>query len=95
MERLFAPALTAADLQALDPFAAAVLAALDDGSTARPVTLTTPQPPRPLGSSRAVRAASRRGYAKKRADIEAALRAQASDARPHPAPVGRKRRRPS
>jgi hypothetical protein len=35
MERLFAPALTAADLQALDAHAIAALVALDDGSTAR------------------------------------------------------------
>jgi Type IV secretion-system coupling protein DNA-binding domain len=94
MERLFAPALTAADLQALDAYSVAALVALDDGRTARPVTLTTPPPAKPLGSAGQVRAASRRGYARPRAEIETALRRQASPRRPS-APVGRKpRRRP-
>ena len=53
MERLFAPALTAADLQALDAHSIAALVALDDGGTARPVTLSTPPPPLTLGSARA------------------------------------------
>jgi hypothetical protein len=93
MERLFAPALTAADLQALDPYSVAALVALDDGSTARPVTLTTPQPPVPTGPGRqAVRGSSRRRYACLSADIEAALRRQAAGSRAPSAPVGRKPR---
>lgn len=91
MERLFAPALTAADLQALDAYVVAAQVALDDGSTARPVTLTTPSPPSPLGSREQVRHASRMRYARPRADVEAQLRRQVTDARPT-APVGRKRR---
>jgi len=95
LERLFAPALTAADLQALDAYSVAALVALDDGGTARPVTLTTPPPPQPLGSAEAVRASSRLNYARPRAEIEAALRAQAERPARSSAPVGRKRRRPS
>ncbi len=92
MERLFAPALTAADLQALDAYAIAALVALDDGSTARPVTLATPPPPAALGSRQQVRHASRLNYARGRADVEAALRTQAAG-RPRPAaPVGRRPR---
>lgn len=91
MERLFAPALTAADLQALDAHSIAALVALDDGSTAQPVTLSTPPPPHPLGSRQQVRHASRSGYARARRDVEADLRAQAIGPRPK-APVGRKRR---
>jgi hypothetical protein len=90
LESLFAPALTARDLQALDAYAATV--ALNDGSTARPVTLTTPPPPAALGSSQAVRRASRASYARPRTEVEAELRAQASPKRPPTAPVGRKRR---
>jgi hypothetical protein len=59
LERLFAPALTAADLQALDAHTIAALVALDSGSTAKPVTLVTPPPPEPLGSRQQVRHASR------------------------------------
>lgn len=92
LEPLFAPALTAADLQALDPYAIAALVALDDGSTARPVTLTTPPPPAPLASSEAVRAASRAHYARPRAEVEAALRAQVGGRAQRSTPVGRKRR---
>jgi hypothetical protein len=95
MEKLFAPALTAADLQALDAYSVAAQVALDDGSTARPVTLRTPLPPKPLGSAAAVRESSRLHYARVRAEIEAGLRAQVSGPRPRAAPVGRKRRRPS
>jgi hypothetical protein len=93
MERLFAPALTAADLQALDAYAIAAQVALDDGSTARPVTLRTPPPPSPLGSRQQVRHASRARYAAERSKVEADLRRQL---RPSPpaAPVGRKRRTP-
>jgi hypothetical protein len=93
LERLFAPALLAADLQALDPYAVAALVALDDGSTARAVTLTTPQPPASLGSPKAVRAASRRHYGRQRREVEAALRAHASRPVRASTPVGRKRRR--
>jgi hypothetical protein len=95
MEKLFAPALSAADLQALDPFSVAAIVALDDGSTARPVTLRTPPPVVPLGSSRAVRASSRQLYAAKRSAVEAALRAEVAGRKPQAAPVGRKPRRQS
>lgn len=93
MERLFAPALTAEDLQALDPYTIAAQVALDNGGTARPVTLTTPPPPRPLGSAERVRAASRRNYARPREVIEASLRRQASGPTRPAAPVGRRPRR--
>jgi hypothetical protein len=92
LEPLFAPALTASDLQALDAHAIAALVALDDGSTARPVTLSTPPPPATLGSRQQVRHASRLNYAQPRADVEAALRRQATKHQPPAAPVGRKRR---
>jgi hypothetical protein len=94
MERLFAPALSADDLQALDPYSVAAQVALDDGSTARPVTLTTPAPPKPQGVAEQVRESSHRHYARERSDVEATLRAGVS--RPKPAaPVGRKPRRAS
>jgi hypothetical protein len=93
LEPLFAPSLTAADLQALDAYSIAAIVALDDGSTARPVTLSTPAPPRPTGPNRqAVRASSRRLYARPSAEVEAALRAQANRSRPPAAPVGRRPR---
>lgn len=93
MERLFGPALAAADLQALDAHAIAAIVALDDGSTARPVTLVTPPPPDSLGSRERVQRASRMRYARPRAEVEAALRGtQARRPRPATAPVGRKRR---
>jgi hypothetical protein len=92
MERLFSPALTAADLQALDAYSVAALVALDDGSTARPVTLTTPAPPAPGGTTGLVRRTSRERYARPRVEIEAALRAKATAPRPPAAPVGRRRR---
>jgi hypothetical protein len=92
MERLFAPALTAADLQALDPYSVAAEVALDDGSTARPVTLTTPAPPKPLGSAKQVRQSSRHLYARERSEVEAALRASVSHRQRQSAPVGRKPR---
>jgi Type IV secretion-system coupling protein DNA-binding domain len=92
IERLFAPALTAADLQALDAYSIAAQVALDDGSTARPVTLTTPPPVKPLGSAKQVREASRRRYARPRAEIEATLRRRISGPSRHAEPVGRKRR---
>ena len=92
MERLFAPSLTAADLQALDAHAIAVQVALDDGSTARPVTLSTPLPPEPLGSREQVRHASRLNYARPGADVEAELRRRISGPARPSSPVGRKPR---
>jgi hypothetical protein len=92
LEPLFAPALTAADLQALDAHSVAALVALDNGSTARPVTLSTPPPPVPIGHAEQVRRASRSRYARSRAEVEAELRARALGPRPPAAPVGRKRR---
>jgi hypothetical protein len=92
MERLFAPALSAADLQALDAYSIAAQVALDDGSTARPVTLTTPPPPSPLGSREQVRHASRLNYARPRAEVEANLRRQMTGPARPAAPVGRKPR---
>jgi len=92
MERLFAPALTASDLQALDAYSIAAEIALDDGATARPVTLTTPPPPERQGSAAQVRQASQERYARERAEVEAALRRQTQRPRPPAAPVGRRRR---
>ncbi|HEX7244410.1 MAG TPA: hypothetical protein VF245_02455 [Solirubrobacterales bacterium] len=92
MEKLFAPALSADDLQALDPFSVAAIVALDDGGTARPVTLKTPPPVAPLGSRPAVRASSRRLYGAKCSEVEAALRSQVERHRREPAPVGRRPR---
>jgi hypothetical protein len=90
LERDFAPALTAADLQALDPYAVAALVALETGGVASPVTLTTPPPPLSLGTAEQVRQSSRSHYARSRVEIESSLRGRA---RPRPkAPVGRKRR---
>jgi Type IV secretion-system coupling protein DNA-binding domain len=91
LESLFAPALTAADLQALDAFSVAAMVALDDGSTARPVTLLTKPEPAALGSRESVRMASRTAYARVRAEVEAELRQHAATKRPT-APVGRKPR---
>lgn len=93
MERVFAPYLSAEDLQALDPFSVAALVALDSGGVAPPVTLTTPAPPVPLGTTAAVRTSSRTRYARKRPEIEAALHAAVTKpSRPPDAPVGRKPR---
>jgi hypothetical protein len=92
MERLFTPALTAADLQALDAHAIAAQVALDNGATARPVTLTTPPPPPPLGSREQVRHASRLHYARPRAEVETELRRHAHGPARPTAPVGRKPR---
>ncbi len=92
MEQLFAPALSAADLQALDAHSIAAMVALENGSTARPVTLSTPPPPASTGSAKAVRRASRLSYARRLSEVEAALRAQLSGPKPPSAPVGRKPR---
>jgi hypothetical protein len=89
--KLFEPSLSAADLQALDPYSIAAAVALDDGSTARPVTLVTPSPPEALGTAEKVRASSRRLYARPQTEIEATLRRQASGQQQ---PVGRVGRRP-
>jgi hypothetical protein len=91
MERVFAPSLSAADLQALEAHTIAALVALDDGSTARPVTLTTPPPPPGRGVAERVREASRRNYARPRAEVEAELRRQVEGTHSS-GPVGRKRR---
>jgi hypothetical protein len=93
LEPLFAPALTAADLQALRAYAIAATVALDDGSSARPVTLNTPPVPQSVGSTERVRSASRAGYAELRRTVEANLRRQASGAQAPKAPVGRRPRR--
>jgi hypothetical protein len=93
MEHLFAPALSAADLGALSAHTIAAQVALDNGSTARAVTLTTPPPPESLGSAGLVRQACRNHYACRRAEIEAKLRQQVSGVvRPATAPLGRKPR---
>lgn len=82
LEPLFAPALTASDLQALDAHSIAALVALDDGSTARPVTLQTPPPLASLGSRQQVHHASRLHYARPRprTEVEAELRRQVAPA---------------
>jgi hypothetical protein len=90
MAQGFEPALTAADLQSLDAYSVAAAIALDDGSTARPVTLKTPRPPVPSGNAARVKQASRENYARPRADIEEALRRRVRKA--PKAPVGRKPR---
>jgi hypothetical protein len=92
MERQFAPALSAADLQALDPYSVAAIVAMADGGTARPVTLTTPPPPPALGSFDEVRQSSRDIYGRPKADIDDALRARLAGPRARPGPVGRKPR---
>jgi hypothetical protein len=90
MARHLEPAVTAADLQALEAHSVVARLALDNGGNARPVTLTTPPPPESTDSARQVRAASRRRYAQPRQDIEAALRRRAGSATE--TPVGRKPR---
>ncbi len=92
LEPLFAPALTAADLQALDAYSIAALVALDDGSTSRPVTLNTPPTPKATGSAAAVRRSSRSRYARPRQEVEAELRSAATPNAPTNVPVGRKRK---
>jgi type IV secretion system coupling TraD/TrwB family protein len=92
LEPLFAPSLSAEDLQALDAYSVAARVALENGSTAWPVTLTTPPPPEPLGSAAALRAESRARYARLKREVEATLRSQAEGPKRRTAPVGRKRR---
>lgn len=93
MERLFSPSLAAADLMALDAYSVATLVALDDGSTARPVTLTTPPPPEATGSAEQVREASRANYARPRAEVESELRRRVIPELPT-GPLGSKPRTP-
>lgn len=92
LEPVFAPALSAADLQALDAYSVAAVLALDDGSVSRPVTLDTPPVPKAIGSAEAVRRSSRQRYARPRHDVEAELRAAVQPPKAASAPVGRKRR---
>ncbi len=95
MAQSFAPALTADDLQALDPYSIAATVALDGGGVAQPVTLTTPAPLPSLGTAERVRATSRANYARPRAVIEESLRRQADPTSSTSSPVGRRpRRRP-
>lgn len=89
---LFAPSLTAADLAALDAYSIAAIVALDDGSTARPVTLSTPPPLPAVGAASHVRAHAQRLYARPVSEVEARLRRQAARTRPPAAPVGRRPR---
>jgi hypothetical protein len=92
MERDFAPSLNAADLQALDAYAVAARLSLDDGSTARPVTLKTLPPSAPTGSAEAVITASRHHYARSRADLERTFKRQAAPRVPAATPIGRRPR---
>jgi hypothetical protein len=92
VEPLFAPALTAADLQALDAYSIAALLALDDGSVSRPVTLNTPPTLKAVGSAEAVRRSSRQRYSRPRQDVENDLRQAARPQAQTTAPVGRKRK---
>lgn len=93
LETLFAPALKASDLQALDAYSIAALVALDDGSTGRPVTLAAPPPPPSLQTAAEVRATSNASFSRPVEEVEAALRAQAGALQQRSAPVGRQRRR--
>ncbi len=90
MARSLEPAFTAADLQALDAHSVVARLALDNGGSARPVTLRTPPPPKSLGSARRVRKTSRRLYAQARHQVEADLRGQRATTAT--AAVGRKPR---
>jgi hypothetical protein len=92
LEPLFAPSLTAADLASLDAYSVAAIVALDDGGTARPVTLSTPPPLPAVGAASHVRAHVRQRYARPVSEVEAELRRQAARPRPPAAPVGRRPR---
>lgn len=92
LESLYAPALTAADLQALDARSIAAIVALDDGGSAPPVTLDTPPPPSSTGSESRVRRSSRALYARPQAEVEAELRSQAQHRQAGNAPIGRRAR---
>jgi DNA helicase HerA-like ATPase len=91
LKELFAPALTAEDLQALDPFSVAAVVALDDGGVSRPVTVQTPPPLEATGSFAAIQKTSRERYGRKRKELEAELRARV-ETPAVTAPIGRKRR---
>ncbi len=91
LKDLFAPALTAEDLQALDPYSVAAVVALDDGGVSRPVTLQTPPPLPATGSFEAVREFSRKHYGRDRVELEKELRARV-ETPALTAPIGRKRR---
>lgn len=91
LEKVFAPALSAEDLQALDPYSVAAMVALDDGGVSRPVTLQTPPPLAPTGSFEAVRSFSRQRYGRDRVELEKELRARVETPAVK-APIGRKRR---
>jgi Type IV secretion-system coupling protein DNA-binding domain/TraM recognition site of TraD and TraG len=91
LEKIFAPALSAEDLQALDPYSVAAVVALDDGGVSRPVTLQTPPPLPATGSFEAVREFSRKHYGRDRAELEKELRARV-ETPAKTAPIGRKRR---
>lgn len=93
LEKVFAPSLSAEDLQALDPYSVAAVVALDDGGVSRPVTLQTPPPLPALGSLAAVQANSRQFYGRRRDELESELRARV-EGKTRTAPVGRKRRSP-
>jgi hypothetical protein len=86
----FKPFLIAPDLQGLGAFEG--YAAISTGSAvAPPASLHTRPAPAPLGSAKAVRAASRTRHGMKAADVDAAIRARTSQSR-RPAPVGETRR---
>ena len=80
------------DLQALGAYEVAAIVGLEDGGTARPVTVTTMPPPEPVDSAEWVSAISRRLYGRPSDEVEAELRARQEPPRPPAAPVGRKRR---
>ena len=92
MARTFGPALKEDDLQALGAYEVAAIVGLEDGGTARPVTVTTMPPPEPVDSAEWVSAISRRLYGRPSDEVEAELRARQEPPRPPAAPVGRKRR---
>lgn len=88
--REFAPYLDAADLQGLGPFEG--YAAISTGaSVAPPASIRTRPAPDALGSSQAVRAASRERHGLPPAEVETQIR-QRIVGRRGPAPVGGKRR---
>ncbi|MBS1862350.1 MAG: type IV secretion system DNA-binding domain-containing protein [Actinobacteria bacterium] len=91
LEKVFSPALSAEDLQNLDPFSIAAIVALDDGGVSRPVTLQTPAPLPSTDSFAAVQQHSRQRYGRKRSELEAELRARV-ETPARTAPIGRKRR---
>jgi Type IV secretion-system coupling protein DNA-binding domain len=91
LKEVFAPALDAEDLQALDPYSVAAVVALDDGGISRPVTLQTPPPLETTGSFAAIQASSRERYGRARKELETELRARV-ETPAKTAPIGRKRR---